>query len=436
MNILSKAAGFFGLKSLNGQTSGVITQLATLEEFSNLLSFTKGYANLAKAGYIENVIANTCIRRTAEAMNSIPVKYMINGEEVDKKAGDKLVKSIVNAMEDPSVNYDRAFFYESVQSQLYIAGETYVYLPENSIGNVSGMKYLRPDKVTKNQSNRDNVHDYTYQSGDQRIVFSRETTIDDGERIPNPESLQGRFNMVIIRAYNPLSEIEPLSRLTPAALSIDGHNEGMKHNNSIMKNSAKPSGMITFDNKDGAGGMKNEAIQDLYKKITERTTGSNKGSILIANNPAKFERFSLTPQEMDFLNGLVHRATDICNALDYPPYLLGFTGATFSNQDAAKLSLYENSAIPKLNRINKAISTFLSRKYDIDFTIELDLLKVPAMAPRFTEMNDNIIKQYEKNIINLDETRKILHHDPVTDGNGGLYFGDFNRTPVQNEPPS
>ena len=434
MNIFSKAAGLFSRKSSIGLQSGNLTQLATLEDFSNILRFTKNYASLAKEGYIENVIANTCIRRTAEAMNSIPVKYMINGEEVDRTAGDKLVKSIVNAMEDPSVDYDRAFFYESVQSQLFIAGEAYVYLPENSIGNISAMNYLRPDKVTKNQSNRDTVHNYTYQSGDDRIVFSREATNDNGDIVPNPESLLGRFNMVILRCYNPLSEIEPLSRLTPAALSIDGHNEAMKHNNEVMKNAGKVSGILTFDNKDGGGGMKNEQIQDLYKKITERTTGSNKGKILIANNGAKFERFALTPQEMDFLAGIVQRSTDICNDLDYPPYLLGFTGATFSNQDAAKLSLYENSAIPKLNRINTAISTFISRKYDIDFTIELDLLNVPAMAPRFTEMNDNVIKQFEKNIITQNEAREKLHMDELPEGE--LFFGDFNRTPVQNEPPS
>ena len=61
---------------------------------------------------------------------------------------------------------------------------------------------------------------------------------------------------------------------------------------------------------------------------------------------------------------------------------------------------------------------------------------VPAMAPRFAEMNDNIINRYEKNIINLDEVRDHLHLDPVTDGNGGLYFGDFSRTPTSSEPPS
>jgi len=51
-------------------------------------------------------------------------------------------------------------------------------------------------------------------------------------------------------------------------------------------------------------------------------------------------------------------------------------------------------------------------------------------------MNDNIIKRYEKNIINLDEVRENLHLDPVTDGNGDLYFSDFGSTPTNNETPS
>jgi phage portal protein BeeE len=201
-----------------------------------------------------------------------------------------------------------------------------------------------------------------------------------------------------------------------------------------MQNAGKISGILTFGEKEGGGTMSNDALDDLYEKISQRTTGSNKGKILVSNNPGKFEKFALTPQEMDFINGIVQRATDICNALDYPPYLLGFTGATFSNQAEAKLSLYENSAIPKANSLYSSISTFLNRKYDIDFSVELDLIKVPAMAPRFKEVNDSIIQQYEKNIINHNEVREELHHEPVNDGTGDLYFADFSKNPPQQEP--
>lgn len=433
MSFLSKVTGLFTKSSYNLSS----VDLATLQHFSNVLTFTKDYGSLAKVGYVENVIANTCIRRTAEAMNSIPCKFMLNGEEVDKKTSDKLIKSIVNAFIDPSPDYNKNFFVESLQSQKYIAGESYVYIPEDALGNVAGFKYLRPDKISKTQSTGERVHSYLYTSGSDRLLFTREFTEEHGVNVENVDSLQGRFNMVICRNYNPLSETDGLSSLIPAALSIDGHNQALKWNNTVMKNSGKISGILTFGGgKDGAGGMKPEQMTALGKKITEQTTGSQNGSIMIANNPGTFEKFSMTPQEMDFINGIVQRATDICNALDYPPYLLGFVGATFNNQSEAKLSLYENSAIPKVEALYSSISTFLNRKYDIDFSVELDLIKVPAMAPRFKEMNESIILQFEKNIITQNETREKLKMEPAKGGTGDLFFGDFSRNASQNEPPA
>ena len=410
----------------NVTTSGAVTNIATIEEFSQLLRLAGGYQNLAQAGYVENCIVNTCIR--------IPCKFMLDGEEVDVKTNDKLIKSIVQAFKDPNPDYDKELFFESVTSQIYINGETYVFIPEDALGNVAGFAYLRPDKVSKTESSDDRVHAYLYTSGDRTMNFTRTATTVDGHTEDNPDNMQGRFNLVIYKTYNPLSETTALSRLQSCALSIDGHNEALKHNNSVMQNAGKLSGIVTFDDKEGGGSMSPEAIKALGKRISEQTTGSKKGSILVANSPGKFEKFAMTPQEMDFINGIVQRATDICNALDYPPYLLGFTGATFNNQAEAKLSLYENSAIPKANSLYSSITTFLNRKYDIDFSVELDLIKVPAMAPRFKEMNESIIMQYEKNIINHNEVREELHHEPVSDGTGDLYFADFSRTAPQDNP--
>lgn len=420
----------------NVLSSGSLTEISTLEEFSNILRIADDYGKLAQQGYIENCIVNTCIRRTAEAMNSIPVKFMVDGEEVDMKTSDKLIKSIVQAFLDPNEDYDKDLFLESIQSQIYINGETYVYVPEDVMGNVARFQYLRPDKVSKTQSNDERVHSYHYTSGSNVIVFTRESTNNNGEITENSENLQGRFDLVLYKTYNPLSDVNSLSRLGACSLSIDGHNQALKHNNSVMENAGKISGILTFDNKDGAGGLKPAQLDELYKKITQRTTGANKGSILVSNNPGKFERFSLTPQEMDFLEGLIQRAIDICNSLDYPPYLLGFNGATFNNQAEAKLSLFENSAIPKTQRLYNNITTYLNRKYDINFSVELDIVKVPAMAPRFKEQNDNILNQWEKNVIRHGEVREMLHHEPSNDGTADAYFSDFIKSPPQNDTPA
>lgn len=428
MNLMQKAYNKLFKKSYSPNPSGSI---ATLEEFTNLLQLTGDYAILAKTGYIENVIANTCIKRTCEAMNSIPLTFKINGEVIEGIPKDKLLKSIIHAINDPSDCYDSELFLESIQSQLFIKGEAYIYLPEDALGNIAGMQYLRPDKVNKITSDRDTVHEYQYNNGSEQITFNREFTKYSGSReagrVENPDTLNGRFNMVIFRTYNPSSEVEGLSRLGSCALSIEGHNNALTWNNSVMKNAGKSSGMLSFGHNE-SGSLDAEAIKSIADKLKYQTTGKNRGSILVANAPAKFEKFNMTSQEMDFIEGIIQRAIEICNALDYPPYLLGLNGATFNNQDAAKLALYENSAIPKTKRIYKNIAKFISRKYDINFEIAVDLADVEAMAPRYEMRNDATLKQYTANVITLDEAREKIGYEEAPEGQGSLFYGDFNRS--------
>ena len=423
MNFFTKA--FSKLFTKSGQRN--LTDLAVIEDFSKVLGLVGDYGSLAKKGYVENCIANTCIRRTIEAIESIPVKYMNGDSEIELGTSNKMLRSIINAFEDPNADNDKCMFTEAIFTQWFIDGEAYVFLPENAVGNVAGMKYLRPDKVSKTASTDDRVHMYLYTNGDERINFTREYTQYNGERIDNPPDLQGRFNMVIFKNYNPTSETDGLSRIKACALSIDGHNKALKWNNEVMGNAGKMSGVLSFDSSDGTS-LNQEQIEALRNKLDLQTTGNNRGKILVMNNPAKFQSMSLNSQEMDFINGIVQRAIDICNALDYPPFLLGLNGVTFNNQAEAKLSLYENSAIPKAQRYYNTITSFLNRKYGLDFSVKLCIDRVDAMAPRFAEKNDSYLKQWDKNILNHNEIREMLGYDPSEDDTGSLYYSDFSKS--------
>ncbi|MCM8525684.1 MAG: phage portal protein [Lentisphaeraceae bacterium] len=416
--------GFF-TKSNSATKQGTI---AVIKDLSNLLALTDDYSKLAKAGYMENVIGSTCIRRTAQAIADIPCKYKLNGEDLLYKDADKLVKSIIDSLKDPSTEMDKHLFYESVISDWYISGDAFIFPREDTIGRVTSLDYLRKSKVNIQTSSDDRVHKYLYHSGTKRIEFTRNSTRINNEPPIENGNLQGRFNLVILKTFNPINETEGLSMLTPCGLSIDGHNNALKWNAQVMANGGKPQGMVSIED----GGLEPEQMDALAEKIQQGTSGAKRGSWLVSNGKAKVEKFSLTAQEMDFIEGIVQRAIDICNALDYPPYLLGFTGATFSNQDEANIALYRNSAIPKFNRMFGAIASFFSRKYDINFEIIPDLEKIPAMASVFAEMNKSIIDQYKSNILQLDEAREKLNHEPLKGIHGEMFYSDIAKASFQN----
>ena len=248
----------FGLDKIKNiftkaETFNASANITTLENFSQLLRHTKNYGSLAQTGYLENVVVNVCIKRTAEAMNSIPLKYFLDGEEIEPSTNNPLIKSFIRAIEDPSANYDQELLLESVISGLMISGEGYLYPSEDIAGRVAGLEYLRPDKISKQESSGEVVHKYEYNSGSTRYVFGRSDSVIGGERIENAPSLQGRFNLVLYKTYNPLSEVNGLSRLAAAGLSIDGHNAALEWNNSVMQNSGKISGVLSMAETDGSG---------------------------------------------------------------------------------------------------------------------------------------------------------------------------------------
>lgn len=421
--MLKALKGFF-TKSSSATKQGTI---AVIQDFNNLLSFTNDYTKLAKAGYLENVIASTCIRRTAQAIADIPCKYKFNDKDLQYTDANKLVKSIIDSLKDPSTDMDKHLFYESVISDWYIGGESYIFPREDILGKVTRLDYLRKSKVIAQNSADDRVHKYLYHSGSKRIEFTRSHTIVDGEAPIENGNLEGRFNMVILKTYNPLKEYEGLSMLTPCGLSVDGHNNALKWNAQVMGNSGKNQGVLSFPEAD----YDKEQLDAIVEKIREKTTGSKNGSWIVTNGSVNVEKFNMTAQEMDFIEGIVQRAIDICNALDYPPYLMGFTGATFSNQEEANIALYRNSAIPKFNRMFGAIASFFSRKYDINFEIIPDLEKIPAMAAVFAEMNKTVIDQFKANILQLNEVREKLKHEPLKGIYGEMFYSDIAKASYQ-----
>lgn len=425
--------GLFNFRK-KSTTNNSSLDIATLENFSNLLRISNDYNTLAKTAYTENVIVNTCIHRTADSINDIPKEFYLNDQKVDASTSNSLVRSIIKSIETPSADCSNNLFLESVVSSYMIGGEAYVFPAEDAAGRLGNLEYLRPSKISKTTSSDERVHQYMYNSGSKSYVFNRDKySISDYNQnmtFPNPDTLQGCFNLIVFKSFNPQSEVNGLSKLSAAGLSVDGHNDALEWNNSIMKNSGKPSAIVSFGGPDGTM-LSTEQIDALERKLSNKSTGKNRGSVLVSNSLAKYDKLSMTSQEMDFIQGIVQRAIDICNALDFPPYLLGFTGATFSNQDSAKLSLYENSAIPKFDLFWGGISSFLSKKYDIDFKIKPNLSEVVAMMPRFIQKNDNVIKQWQSNLIDQNEAREKLGYKPKTGGDN-LYYGDFRSMNINN----
>ena len=390
--------------------------MVNIDQFTSNLLYNANYSSLAREGYIENVISNRCVRHTAECIADMKFNILINGENI-KDRTDRLAKSFKNLVKNPNVDYNWKFFIKSIQSHRPIAGRGYIHPELDGVGGLpSGIEFFRPDRVSILNSTDSRIFEYQYNNGSRRSIFKRDE--------------DGYFDLIDLRMFNPLSDTDGLSALVPAGLSIDSHTEANKYNKQIVQNGAKPSGMITLQDNENSGMLEESEIKNLTDRIQQKLARNN-GGIFVSDMPAKFESINFSNSEMDWLNGIKSNAIAICNALDYPPHLLGLESTTFNNAAEAKLELYENSAIPKAQEMYDAIGAFYSRKLGLDIEFKVDIKSIIALAPRFKLIREEARQDFQSGIISQNEAREEQGREEI-DGGDDIYV-DQNNQPM-NQP--
>jgi HK97 family phage portal protein len=390
--------------------------VVTIDQFTSNLLYNANYSTLAREGYIENVIANRCIRHTAECIANIDFDVLIDGESIYDRS-DRVAESFRDLIKNPYVDYNWKFFVKSVQSHRPIAGRAYIYPELDNVGGLpSSIEFFRPDRVSIINSQDERVYQYQYNRGSDRRVFGRDE--------------DGYFDLIDWRAFNPVSDTCGLSSIVPAGLSIDSHTEANKYNKQIVSNGAKPSGMISIQNDENSGHLDESQIKDLQDRIKQKLQSDN-GGIMFMNANAKFEPINFSNAEMDWLNGIKANAIAICNALDYPPHLLGLESTTFNNAAEAKLELYENSAIPKAEEMYDTLSAFYSRKLGMDIEFKINVKNIVALAPRFKEMAEQARENFKSGLITQNEGRDLIGYEETPLGDD--IFVDQNNQPM-NQP--
>ncbi len=408
-------------KSLGYSRSSAITvgDIVSLDKYSNDLSQTTNYHQLADSGYIKNYVSNKCIRATMQALGDLKFDILINGESIKDKT-DRMSVAFKNLVRDPNPDYSWSDFVGAVYNGRTIDGSGYMH-PTFFVGDGApkGIEFFRPDRVTKTTGADERVHQYRYSRGSRQEVYQRDE--------------DGHFDLIEWRAFNPVSDTQGLSSVRTAGLSIDGHTGGLVWNKQIVENGGKFSGIASLQDAESGQSMDEEQLLALQKKFNEKSN-SSLASWLLVNAPIKIESMGLTASELDWLNGIKAYAVGIANALDYPPYLLGLESTTFNNQAEAKMDFYESSVIPKANDIYKRLSAFYSRKTGMDIEFKLDLDKIIALIPRMLERSTVAGQQFNDGLISQNEARDIIGREEAEFG--GDLFVDKNNTPSFGPEPS
>lgn len=179
-----------------------------------------------------------------------------------------------------------------------------------------------------------------------------------------------------LKLFHPLDDHLGFPPLAAAQVALDLHNAAARWNKALLDNSARPSGALVYQPKEG-GNLSADQYERLKVELDEGYSGPMRaGRPLLLEGGLDWKSMGLSPKDMDFVE-----ARDVALAFGVPPMLLGIPGDnTYANYQVANRAFYRLTVLPLVSRTAASVSGFLSGLYGEQLRLVPDLDQVAGLA--------------------------------------------------------
>lgn len=227
------------------------------------------------------------------------------------------------------------------------------------------------------------------------------------------DQITGQSDLLFVKTYNPADYWRGQSPLMAAALAGDTHNSGMRWNYSLLRNSARPSGLVRFKGTYPSG----EIIQRMREYFKARITGAdNAGEIPMLAEDAEWQSLSQTARDMDFLKTMQETAKYVASALGVPLPLIDNDASTFNNLEQAKERLYTDTVLPIMREIVANLNNWLAPRFGEGLELRIDMDAIPALEANRERTFGRAVTAYEKGVLTREEARILIGYEPEGEG--------------------
>ena len=201
-----------------------------------------------------------------------------------------------------------------------------------------------------------------------------------------------------------------ISPLDAAGLSIRNQNDAREWNSSVLNNGAKPT-LIIQDPET----MTFEQFQDFKAKAQGNNGGkSNAGKIMVLDGGKTASTAGFNATDMDYNNGIVLSAREICIAFGVPPEHLGDSAnKTYSNMQESSKFYAMHTVIPLADMVFEPLTAFMRRYYKDFDRIAYDQEDIDGMKSDVTTI---LTALTNANFLTVNEKRARLSYDEVEGG--------------------
>lgn len=223
--------------------------------------------------------------------------------------------------------------------------------------------------------------------------------------------VDGDSDILHTKAANPIDPWRGLAPTWAASQEIDAFNAGQEWNAAALQNSARPEGVLKT-----SGELTEAQYARVRDSLEEKYSGpKNARRPMILEGGLDWQQISLSPAEMEWLEGNREAARHIALAYGVPPMLLGIPGDnTYSNMREARLAFYDDTILPLLGLFCDEMNRWLLKDGDIRLLADED--QIEALDYRRERKWDRV---QAAEFLSVDEKREALGYERIGPEMGG-----------------
>jgi len=378
-----------------GSKASAVGPMISMQYLNKAVWSERNYEQFAKEGYQKNVIAYVAIDRISKAV-ALPRWKLTNkrGVEIEEH-------KLLDLLNKPNPIMSGRDYLQYLWAFRMIAGNAYSEAvgPKRADAEPMELFVLRPDRVTIKAGTSGFPGAYIYRVGQS----TREFKVD---------FVRGRSDILHCKTFNPTDDFYGMSPLEAAARSVDTHNGGTDWNKALIDNSARPSGALRMTND---GSLDEAQFVRLKSELEDRHSGPrNAGRPLLLEGGLDWINMSLSPRELEFLEGKNTSAREISVVYGYPPQMLGIPGDnTYSNMQEARLGLWEDTVIPAREELTEDLQRWLVPRFGDDLKLGFNLDDIPALGLRRQKAYERV---QNVDFLTINEKREQVGYEPTEGG--------------------
>ena len=272
-------------------------------------------------GFVVSSWVYTCVHQLCLALSSIPieVRHKISNNEWEKVDD----ADIAYLIENPNPFQSGSELKYHLALDLYLCGNAIINKVKVG-GKTKELWRLSPDKIKPVTDSKNIISYYLFKNGREEKRIEAADIIHF--KFPNPRNL-----------WWGLSPLEAISKI------IDTEVDAIESWRWSLRNRCVKDGILQF--KEVLSPERYATVKS--QLISQVATPQNSRLPLIIGNDSHFTATSMTPADMDFMNGRAALCREICAVLGVPLMLITQgESSTYNNMQEARLKFWQDTVIP------------------------------------------------------------------------------------------